>query len=92
LAVAALPAMAAAQEPAAGVEAGGLGSETQQWLALQVSGASASAEARPMPGEVATQVYQRYLASFSHPIPETFQRQDFVSSGGGGGSSSGGSH
>jgi hypothetical protein len=90
LAVSALPAMAGSQGSAAGVEAGGLGSETQQWLALQVSGVSASKVARPMPGEVATQVYQRYLASFSHPIPEDFQRQDFVS-GGGGGSSSGSS-
>jgi hypothetical protein len=28
-----------------------------------------------MPGEVADRVYQRYLQSFTHPIPEQFERE-----------------
>lgn len=73
-----------------------LGDEVRAWTDLQKSGAASITESRPMPGEVADKVYDRYLQSFSHPIPQTFERGSFVgSSGSGSGSGSnsgGGSH
>ena len=62
-----------------------LGGSTRQWLELQRNGNASIAAPRPMPGEVADKVYDRYVASFAHPIPETFSREQFV-----GGSNSGG--
>ncbi|MBX6421465.1 MAG: DUF3613 domain-containing protein [Nevskia sp.] len=85
----------AAESPSAGpaeptaaapVQEGGFGSETNAWLAAQI--ASTSGTPRPMPGEVASRVYQRYLDSFTHPIPEEYGRQGFI--GGGGSASSSG--
>jgi hypothetical protein len=46
-----------------------IGTVTRQALDLQRSGAQ-SAPARPMSGEQAGLAYDRYLNSFSHPIPE----------------------
>ncbi len=63
----------------------GFGAETRYWTALQISGAVAAKDERPLPGEVATKVYDRYVQSFAHPIPEKFDRDSFQSSGGGGG-------
>ncbi|MDB5974810.1 MAG: hypothetical protein JWR07_1570 [Nevskia sp.] len=73
---------------AAPVQGQGFGSQTRFWLATQTSGVSAVAEERPMPGEAATLVYQRYLTSFTHPIPERYESDSFSVSGGGGGSTS----
>lgn len=80
------PEPAARVAPAA-AEAG----STREWLDLQAAGTAASREARPMPGEVADAVYERYLNSFKHPIPEQFRRQSGGgdSGGGQGGSGSG---
>ena len=47
-----------------------VGEATRKLLALQASGASASNQRYAMPEAVAQQVYERYLKSFSHPIPE----------------------
>lgn len=69
--VVAVMAGAAAHEPAVGER----GEATRAWLQYQRSGDHASASERPMPGDVAERVYHRYLQSFSHPIPETFERQ-----------------
>ena len=66
----------------------GFGSQTRLWLATQTSGANSVTESRPMPGEVATLVYQRYLKSFTYPIPERYSSESFQSSSTGGGSSS----
>jgi hypothetical protein len=67
----------------------GFGSQTRLWLSTQVSGTNSVTEQRPMPGEVATQVYQRYLNSFTHPIPEHYASESFsAASGGTSGSSS----
>lgn len=66
-----------------------LGNEVRAWTDLQKSGSASVPEARPMPGEVADKVYDRYLQSFGHPIPESFERESFVGSGGGSGSSGG---
>lgn len=55
------------------------GDETRAWIELQKSGSASVAAARPMTGEVADKVYKRYVDSFGHPIPDTFQREDFVS-------------
>jgi len=73
--------------PASSTAAGqGFGSQTRFWLATQASGASSETEARPMPGEAATLVYQRYLNSFTHPIPERFGSDSFSTKGGSGSS------
>ncbi|MDP3294125.1 MAG: DUF3613 domain-containing protein [Nevskia sp.] len=56
----------------------GFGSMTRDWTRLQTSGSAASRIARPMPGDAATNVYQRYADSFKHPIPEKFERDSFT--------------
>jgi len=89
LAVCSLPFAALAQSgaaatPAAGPAPGqGFGSQTRFWLATQTSGVSAVTDERPMPGEVATLVYERYLNSFTHPIPERYEANSFKVTGGG---------
>jgi hypothetical protein len=67
-----------------------LGTEARAWTDLQKNGRASLGSVRPMPGEVADKVYDRYLQSFSHPIPEAFERESFVGSGGSGGGSGGG--
>jgi hypothetical protein len=67
-----------------------LGDDVRAWTDMQKSGSASVTDVRPMPGEVADKVYDRYLQSFSYPIPQSYQRQSFVGGGGGGGSSSGG--
>ncbi|MDA7418169.1 DUF3613 domain-containing protein [Xenophilus arseniciresistens] len=62
----------AAPEPAA-AQPTEMGSATRHLLALQRSGAAASAVPRPLPGDVAQRSRERYLKSFEHPIPEHFQ-------------------
>ena len=64
-----------------------VGSQTRAWTDLQKSNIASSAAPRPMPGEVADKVYDRYANSFGHPIPETYPRES-ISSGGSGGQSS----
>lgn len=54
-----------------------LGSETRSWQGLQASNNAALGWARPLPGDAADRVYQRYLTSFSQPIPAKFDRADF---------------
>lgn len=75
---------AAAPAPAASGD--GFGSQSRLWLATQISGASSVTEERPMRGEVATLVYQRYLNSFTRAIPEHFSSESFAANGTGGGS------
>lgn len=58
-----------------------VGEQTRAWLDLQASGTQASTAERPMTGELAERVYQRYLDSFTHPIPEQFKREAFTSDG-----------
>jgi hypothetical protein len=70
----------------AGAGSAPLGAETRAWLELQRNGNASNATPRPMPGEVADKVYERYLNSFAHPIPDSFSREQFVSGGGGNGS------
>lgn len=65
------------------------GDETRAWLELQTSGSAAAEDPRPMNGEVADEVYRRYLNSYKHAIPEMFQRDRFVNSGGGSGGGGG---
>lgn len=77
--LAVLPLAAQAAEPPAA------GAETRTWLELQRNGAAAPRDARPMPGEVADRVYQRYLQSFTHPIPERFETESFTEGSGGSG-------
>jgi hypothetical protein len=50
-------------------------SPTQQWLELQRSGKSASAQAQRYSGEVMNKVHSRYLKSFEKPIPEFFEHE-----------------
>lgn len=58
-----------------------LGDESKAWLQLQNSGSQAATGPRPMPGEIADNVYQRYLDSFKQPIPAEFKRQSAGGSG-----------
>jgi hypothetical protein len=57
------------------------GSDARAWLALQKSGVAAPSDPRPVSGEVATRVYERYLESYTRPIPEAFEREGFGSGG-----------
>jgi len=54
--------------------------QTGLWLKLQASGAMAGSRF-DQHGQVATTIYQRYLNSFSHPIPEQFETSGGQSSG-----------
>jgi hypothetical protein len=60
-----------------------VGDRTREWLELQTSGNASLGAVRPMPGEVADKVYQRYLDSFDQVIPSEFDREQFVSDSGG---------
>ncbi|WP_051278747.1 DUF3613 domain-containing protein [Solimonas flava] len=77
---------AAAQPVAEAAPLPQIGGDTRSWLAMQKDAAAQTPDLRPVPGEIAEQVYQRYVNSFKHPIPEEFKRDSFVESGGGGGS------
>lgn len=63
----AVPAPAAPRAPAHRQ----IGDATHALVRMQAEGTYA-APARPMPGDQAARAYQRYLDSFSHPIPERF--------------------
>jgi hypothetical protein len=56
-----------------------LGQSTHAWTDLQRSNVAALGWARPLPGDAADKIYQRYLNSFGQPIPETFTRKSFAS-------------
>lgn len=58
-----------------------IGDQTRAWMDLQATGTQASEAERPMTGELAERVYQRYLDSFTHPIPDQFKREAFTSDG-----------
>lgn len=55
-----------------------LGQETRAWTDLQRSNVAALGWARPLPGDAADKIYQRYQNSFGQPIPETFTRKSFT--------------
>ncbi len=77
------------QDSATIVPRSGFGGETDVWMAMQLNPAYTANDSRPIPGEVANRTFVRYLGSFTHPIPEQFERQSFSGSGagtGGGGS------
>lgn len=63
------------------------GALTRQWVELQRSGAQASVHADGTSSDVVEHIYQRYVDSFTHKIPDTYSRDgeglDFGSSGGG---------
>lgn len=62
------------------------GTETRAWIELQKKQpATTTPDAPAMPGEVADKVYQRYVDSFAHPLPETFTRESFSTGSGSGG-------
>lgn len=71
------------QPTGSSASAGGFGAGTRSWIDLQVGGSAASTTARPLPGDAASNVYERYANSFKHPIPEKFNRESFASDGGG---------
>ncbi|MCX4189645.1 DUF3613 domain-containing protein [Methylophaga sp. OBS3] len=53
-----------------------MGEQTRYWLEWQSSGGAASSQPQPMSGPVAAKVYQRYIDSFSYPIPEYMVSDD----------------
>ena len=50
------------------------GDDARAWLQLQTKPEN-KAPPRGLPGEAADRVYQRYLQSFTRPIPERFERE-----------------
>lgn len=52
------------------------GEQTRHWLELQKKGQVSSPNSQALPGPAAAQIYQRYLNSFSHPIPEYFSETE----------------
>jgi hypothetical protein len=60
-----------------------IGDATHRLLAMQADG-NAAAPRLPMLGPAASAGYKRYIDSFSHPIPETFDQKVKSSSSGSG--------
>lgn len=56
-----------------------IGQTTRSVLAMQAEGTN-SVEPRPMLKEVAQRTYERFLESFTHPIPDQFERKHFSDS------------
>ncbi|MGH8497609.1 MAG: DUF3613 domain-containing protein, partial [Methylococcales bacterium] len=52
------------------------GSDVRQWMELQRSGVAASLIRQTVSGPVAEKIHERYVQSFTHPIPEYFRRND----------------
>lgn len=75
------PAAEVAAAPAEPVPLRGHGQQTRRWLEMQRSGEAAHGALQGLPGEVAEQVWARYVASFSHPIPERFERERMTGQG-----------
>ena len=50
---------------------------TAQLLQLQRSGKVASRHEQTLPGEAQSKIYERYINSFGHPIPQTYINEDF---------------
>lgn len=46
------------------------GADTKSWLEIQRSGSQSSERTQTLSGPVLHEVYDRYKASFSHPIPK----------------------
>ncbi|MFT6156629.1 DUF3613 domain-containing protein [Zhongshania sp.] len=51
---------------------------THRLLEAQRSGQNASTEEQYLSGKVNTQIYERYVKSFSRPIPERFSSDTFT--------------
>lgn len=45
----------------------------KSWLELQSSGQAASPQAQPLTGPVMDRTHERYLESFTHPVPLYFE-------------------
>lgn len=45
----------------------------KSWLDLQSSGQAASPQAQPLTGPVMDRTHERYLESFTHPVPLYFE-------------------
>jgi hypothetical protein len=58
-----------------------VGEETRRWLELQRSGTAASTTRQTVSGPIADAIYQRYVDSFKHPIPEFYQSKQDGDSG-----------
>ncbi|HEU4707773.1 MAG TPA: DUF3613 domain-containing protein [Methylophilaceae bacterium] len=48
-------------------------SPVKSWLELQSSGKAASSQPQPLSGPAMDRVHERYLKSFSHPIPPYYK-------------------
>lgn len=72
-----------AQTTARSADAPKSGDQTRAWIELQASGKAAApgvqSVSKPVPGEVADKVYQRYVDSFGQPLPESYSRESFAS-------------
>jgi hypothetical protein len=68
----------AGQLLAAPTEASDIGKTTRSVLQMQRAGRQ-SVETRPMLKDVADRTYERYLESFTYPVPERFDRESSFS-------------
>ncbi len=50
---------------------------TAQLLQLQRSGKLSSRNEQKLPGKAQSKIYERYINSFGHPIPETYINESF---------------
>lgn len=86
--IAALAALVLSGAAAASVAYGAdedVGASTREWLEMQRSG-KAAGPAQRLSGAAEARVYQRYLDSFTHPIPEFYsERESFIAEGDSGG-------
>lgn len=46
---------------------------TRQWLELQRSGQAASPQRQTLSGEAMSKIHERYIKSFTHPIPASYE-------------------
>ena len=56
----------------------GMETSTHRLLEQQRSGQNASTEEQYLSGKVSTEIYKRYVNSFSHAIPERFSSDSFT--------------
>lgn len=45
----------------------------RQWLELQSSGKAASSQPQPLSGAAMSKIHERYIKSFSNPIPANYE-------------------
>lgn len=74
-----LPVLADEPQPSSGQQTEEAQLPTKAWLEMQSSGAAASPQRQPLSGQAMNQIHERYIKSFSHPIPDYFKYDESLS-------------